>query len=184
MSVIHDPGRYRVRVIDQRFIEQDKVKDTEAFALWFRPIVNLDRPEAPVKPTPRHVVLWFNEQSYWRNMERLRKLGYQGDTLDGIDPDNEEGFHDFRDAEMELFCEHEENINRGESFEKWLFERGGPAPMRNKGGLRKLDRAMHADREFAEKPQLVMRRSEPSANGGKGDGEKVPVGVTDSDVPF
>jgi hypothetical protein len=48
MAVAFDEGRYIVRFIDQKFIEQDAVNDAEAFVLFFKVVRNLDSPQAPI----------------------------------------------------------------------------------------------------------------------------------------
>jgi hypothetical protein len=144
MATAFAKGLHRVRFTRQAFVEQDSVNDAAAFVLWFKVIRNLDNPHVPVKPFERKVTLWVSEAegSYQRFIKRLQGLGYPGDTLQGVDPEVE-GFHDFRDVETDLLCEHEYNASRDESFDCWKFPPLVPPTLKNKSRLRALDEKYH-----------------------------------------
>jgi hypothetical protein len=144
MAVAIPADLYRVRFTNQAFIEQDSVNDAVAFVLWFKVIASATNPKAPVKPFTRKVTLWVSEGegSYARFIKRLQSLGYPGDTLQGVDPEVP-GFHDFRDVEAEMLCEHQHNADRGETYENWKFPPLVPPTLKDKSRLRALDEKYH-----------------------------------------
>jgi hypothetical protein len=114
MATHYAPGRYVVRVADQKFT-QSRQKGTLGFVLEFIVLQSLDHPEMPHQGFCPAMVMWITEKTLPRVIDDLHRLGYVGKTLAGVDPDTR-GFHDFRGAKIELVCEHEEG-------EKGLFER-------------------------------------------------------------
>jgi hypothetical protein len=85
MSVQFDAGRYRCRIVDQCFVES-RQKSTPGLMLSFRVIQNLDDPEASVKSYQRSLTLWITPRTRARVLHQLHELGYEGDTLSGVDP--------------------------------------------------------------------------------------------------
>jgi hypothetical protein len=138
MSTQFDPALYRIRIIDQCFVESRQ--GTPGLSLTFKVIQNLDNPEAPVKSYKRSLTLWVSEKTRSRVMHQLHQLGYEGDTFTGVDPDTK-GFHSFAETETDAVCAHESN-DRG-TFEQWtLASNGGgnkPQKLRDKSILRRLD---------------------------------------------
>jgi hypothetical protein len=162
MATTFDEGRYRVRILNQRFTES-KMKKTLGFVLDFRVVCRLDQPESAVKSYQRDVTLWITEKTVKRVLHQLRELGYQGTELTGVDPDNAEGFHSFRDLEIELMCSHEPN-ERGELYEQWSFETS-KQNLTDKTLLRQFDRLLKPE------PEMTTIGADTT-------------GITDSDVPF
>jgi hypothetical protein len=80
MRTQFEPGRYAVRIVDQRFVESAQ-KGTLGFCLTFRIVKRLDRPEVPVKPALRDITWWVTEKTVVRVLQDLRTLGYRGSTL-------------------------------------------------------------------------------------------------------
>jgi hypothetical protein len=160
MSTQFDPGRYRIRILDQCFVESRQ--STPGLSLTFKVIQNLDNLEAPVKPYKRSLTLWVSEKTRSRVMHQLHQLGYEGDTFAGVDPDTK-GFHNFADTEADAICSHE-STDRG-TFERWELASDGngkPQKLRNKAAvLRRLD---------GEEDQALTLAAE--------------AGVTDDDIPF
>jgi hypothetical protein len=130
-----EPGRYLGRVEKQQFVESKN--GTPGFRLTVRIVENLEEPDATVKPSLRNMTWWITPKTktwVWRD---LHTLGYTGDELDGIDPDNK-GFHDFGGQEIELTCKHEVN-QTGDTFECWSLSFGNMKLM-DKSKLRHFDR--------------------------------------------
>jgi hypothetical protein len=183
MATAFDAALHRARFTRQAFIEQDAVNDAVAFVLWFKVLSNLDNPNAPVKPFERKVTLWVSEQegSYARFIKRLQSLGYPGDTLQGVDPEVA-GFHDFRDVEAEMLCEHQHNADRGETYENWKFPQLVPPALKNKSRLRALDEKYHPGGVPPNGHALDDWEMEPT-----GKGPAAPVSaddLTDEKIPF
>ena len=155
------PGRYRVQITDQRFTQSSQ-KKTVGFTLSFRVLSRLDQPEESVKAYRRDLTLWITNGTYKRVMHSLRDLGYEGKNLSGVDPDKE-GFHEFRDQEIEVECTHESN-GKGEVFEQWDLVTGKPK-LEDKSLLRYFDNLLE--------PELKPE-PEPMSNGG----------ISDDDAPF
>jgi hypothetical protein len=157
-------GRYLVRIVNQRFIKSTQ-KGTPGFQLGFRVLRNVDQPETPIGPYPRDTTWWLTEKTIKRTLHDLHGLGYEGNTLAGVDPDNSD-FHDFRDQEFELICSHKAN-NKDEIFEQWSFQNSQPK-LEDKTELDHFDRLLNPKRE--------------RTNGG------IEVagnfGITNEDVPF
>jgi hypothetical protein len=139
MPAQYTPGRYAVRVADQRFVESLQ-KKTPGFCLTFRVIQNLDQPETPVQSSLRSITWWLTPNTIERTLHDLHALGYPGLTLSGVDPDNPKGFHNFRDQKIELMCDHEEDLD-GVTFERWTLRAGNPH-LTDKSKIHKLDRIL------------------------------------------
>ena len=161
MPTQFEEGRYRVRIVNQRFIESQQ-KKTPGFMLTFRVLCNLEQPEASVKSYQRDVTWWITEKTVKRVLHELRALGYTGTTLSGVDPDTKD-FYDFRSQEIELACKHERN-EKDEVFELWSFESSKPK-LEDKSQLDYFDRLLNDDGR--------------SVNCGAKN-----VRISDSDVPF
>ncbi len=155
-----EPGRHRVQITDQRFT-QSSVKKTLGFTLGFRVLSSVDHPGEPVKPSRRDLTLWITNGNYKRVMHSLRDLGYEGKKFSGVDPDKE-GFHEFRDQEVEMEYKHESN-GKGQVFEQWELVASKPK-LEDQSLLRYFDSLLDPEPEPEMKP--------------------VGVGVTDDDVPF
>jgi hypothetical protein len=161
MPTSFDEGRYRVRVVNQRFCKS-RVKETLGFVLDFRPLCRLDQPEVPLKSLLREVTLWITENTVKRVLHQLHQLGYAGMDLKGVDPDSE-NFHDFRDVDTDLTCTHEPG-DKGEMYERWSFEEA-------KQNLSDKTLLRHFDRLLKPEPKMAV------VGGDK-------TGITDDDVPF
>jgi hypothetical protein len=145
--------------VNQCFIESAQ-KGTLGFTLSFRVLASLDQPETPIKSFQRDTTLWITDKTVKRVLHELHNLGYPGVTLSGVDPDTP-GFHDFRDLEINLICQHEHGGD--EVYERWSLETAR-ANLENKWQLRRFDRMLNP------KP--------PRANG------DAQGGITEGDVPF
>jgi hypothetical protein len=154
-----DQGRYRVRITDQCFTESTQ-KGTLGLVLAFRVLSNLSQPDAPVKQFQRDTTLWITDKTAKRVLDDLHGLGYLGTTLSGVHPATE-GFHDFRDLEIEMTCKHEPN-ERGEVYEQWNLDSSKPK-LKDRGKLQYFDDLLRA-------------------NGGHGAAGV--AGIADNDVPF
>jgi hypothetical protein len=136
MSTQFEEGRYRVQIIDQYFTESSH-RGTPGFLLTFRVLRNLDDPEVAVRPYQRSTTLWLTKNTKPRVLHELHKLGYPGDTLQGVDPDVE-GFYDFRGVEADMICRHDVNVNTKGVYEQWEFD-GRPPKLKDKSLLAALD---------------------------------------------
>jgi hypothetical protein len=163
MATQFEEGRYQVRIVNQR-LTKSKLKGTLEFTLDFRVLHNLDQPELSVKSYQRDTTLWITDKTAKRVLHELHVLGYAGRDLRGVDPDTE-GFHNFRDQEIELVCVHESN-GGGEIFERWNLQS-------NKANLQDKSLRSHFDCLLNGEPERV--------NGGA---EVMDHGLTDDDVPF
>jgi hypothetical protein len=163
MPTHFEPGRYLVRVVDQCFTESSQ-KGTLGFSLRFLVIRNSDQPNAPCKEYLREIIWWISDKTLDRTMHDLRTLGYRGSTLAGVDPDTCD-FHDFRNQEIELVCEHEPDPKNCMQ-ERWSF-RTSRARLKDKSKIRFFDR-------------MLAPRQGPA----EGDSIGSDQGITDEDVPF
>jgi hypothetical protein len=96
-------------------------------------------PQTPVKAFLRDMTWWLTDRTIERTLHDLHRLGYEGSSLSGVDPDTE-GFHEFRGREVELACHHENGEN-DKTFERWTL----PAEKRvakDKSELQRLDRLL------------------------------------------
>jgi hypothetical protein len=155
-----EPGLYKAQITNQQFIQSPE-KKTAGFTLGFRVLSSLDKPEEAVKPYRRDLTMWVTNKTFQRVMHSLRDLGYEGTKLSGVDPDTQ-GFHEFRDQEIEVECKHEEN-RKGQVFEQWELVTSKPK-LTDKSVLDYFDRLLDPD-----------PNPEPPAGSGN---------ITDDDVPF
>jgi hypothetical protein len=107
-----------------------------------------------------------------RVLDELHILGYPGLTLSGVDPDTED-FHDFRDLEIDVFCQHEAGLNG--TFERWCLRIPKQQGLKDRSELDRLDRVLAGENGGAEK-----------APGAAADavGIERSYEIDDSDVPF
>lgn len=161
MATQFAPGRYLVRVRNQKFIESSQ-KGTPGFLLEFSVLQSLDKRALPTKPFGKALTMWITENNAQRVLHDLQSLGYKGKTLEGVDPDTA-GFHDFSGADIELECSHEDTETG--RFERWSV----PArpSLKDKSKLRQIDR------------MLAATPAPTPINGGANN-----LAITDDDVPF
>jgi hypothetical protein len=138
MATQYPEGQYLAQVTNQYFGESAE-KGTPKFCLVIRIIGNRDCPDSPCRPQKREIVWWITDKTVEWVMRDLRALGYMGETLTGVDPDDED-FHDFRGKNIEVSCIHEED-QEGRLWERWKLS-AGPQNLKDKSKLRRLDRIL------------------------------------------
>jgi len=169
MPAYFTPGRYLLRIEQQRFMESPREK-TLAFVLTCRVLKNLDNPSADVKPFLRDLTLWIDDDSAHQVLHDLHKLGYSGKDLSGVDPDTP-NHHSFVSREIEANCRHKES-SRGDPSERWYLADPVKPNLGDKAKLRKFDR--------------LLAGSQDGANGSAADNAAEAFGrdIDDKDVPF
>ena len=131
-------GNYLARVTHQYFGES-KQKATLKFVLGIQIFQDLSNPGIACVQFEREVCWWITEKSLRFVMQDLCALGYEGQTLSGVDPDTA-GFHDFRAQEVEVCCFYEKGPD-GRLWERWkLLARY--VNLSDKSKLREFDRIL------------------------------------------
>lgn len=181
MSVpFYEVGRYACKVTNQALGEAKT--GTPQFVLQFTVLGKVD-PSDPTRFIPAQAQY---ERTHFRAitektipffMEDLKVLGFKGASFKELDPNNQP-FHDFRGADIDMWCAHE-NDQQGNLREKWGVARQGGSlevkPLEAKK-VRDLD-------NLFGKHLMALRSTEPV--------RQTPVnpvppsmGITDDDVPF
>jgi hypothetical protein len=128
-------GLYLAKVINQYFTTSSQ-KETTGFCLQTRILKSLDNPDDKCGAL-RVITFWLTDNTYMRVFRELKSLGFDGDSLEDLDPDSE-SFHDLSQREIHLKCTHEEDQN-GELREKWNLHLERP-PLQDKSALRRFNR--------------------------------------------
>ena len=155
-------GRYQVRIVNQCYTKSPE-KGTPGFTLTFRVLRNVDEPEATVKTFQRSTTWWLTKKTVKRFLHDLHVLGYAGADIKDVDPDTP-NFHDFRDQEVELTCEHEKTP--AGVFEQWGLPNSKLVRLQDKSQLDELNRLLNSEPEPEPEPVSMT------------------FGITDDDVPF
>lgn len=122
----YEPGRYRLKVLNQGFSES-KTKGTPFFFLECEPVAQLEGDNAyQVENTyPRTISLYITDKTADNVADKLKALGWVGGRWGSLDP-NKPSFHSFIGTEIEAVCKHEPGINGdGKLYEKWDLPWGG-----------------------------------------------------------
>lgn len=178
----YESGRYACKVTDQAMGEAST--GNPQFVLRFK-VMGLVDPSDPTRFIPaqqqyeRTFYRTITEKTIEYFVEDLKTLGFSGDSFKKLDP-NTDGFHDFRGADVDMWCAHEDDTSGG-SREKWSVARQAGSfevkPLESKK-LRELDNLFgkhlkglksEAPRQVEPQPAAVMASAE---------------GITDDDIPF
>jgi hypothetical protein len=161
-----EEGNYLGKIISQRFVVSAK-KRTSGFVLTFIPLCRLDQPETPLEKVQRDATLWITDATWERVQQQLEDLGYEGDDLDGVDPDIE-GFHSFSGVEAEFRCKDRVSETDGETYETW--------------DLAIVQRKLKDRSKLAHFNELMRRKKNGGGSSGPNGGGS-PSGAAD-DAPF
>ncbi len=173
MTTYYEPGRYACRVIAQGFGESKK-KKTPYFFLAVKPI-GLRDPADPdgrllgCADYPREVQLYISDAAAQYTIERLRLLGYRGDSFRDLEPG---GSFSLVDSEIELECKHE--TNDGETYDRFGFPFESEPAENVEGVAKKLDGLFGKELRKTAPKKGTNSTPEP---------EPEPVGAGD-DIPF
>lgn len=119
-------GRYACKVVDQALGETSK--GNPQFVLRFQVLGLVD----PADPSKYILAGQQYERTHYRAitdktiqyfLEDLKLLGFKGESFKALDPNND-GFHDFRGMDIDMWCGHE-NDQDGKPREKWGVARQG-----------------------------------------------------------
>lgn len=122
MAIQYEEGRYWVKVTGQAF-GKSKKKGTPEFSLrvLVKGRINPEQPDGDLLPcnqNERTIYLYITEGTAEFVLRDLERIGFDKSSFKFLNPSNEH-FHDFRDAEFEALCDHEEY--EGKQNEKWRF---------------------------------------------------------------
>ena len=176
-------GRYACKVVSQALGEAST--GNPQFALRFT-VMGMVDPADPSRfiPSPQQY-----ERTHYRTItektvpyfvEDLKLLGFTGTSFRELDP-NADGFHDFRDMDVDMWCSHEKGQD-GSPREKWGVARKGGSeldikPLESKK-VRELDNLFgkHLKGMKAAQPAPAPITSKPAP--------AAEAGITDDDIPF
>ncbi len=173
-------GRYACKVTDQALGETSTGKPQ--FVLRFQVLGLVD----PKDPSRYIAGAQQYERTHYRAItdktiqyfiEDLKLLGFKGESFKALDPNND-GFHDFRDLDIDMWCSHE-NDQEGKPREKWGVARQGSTfevkPLEAKK-VRDLDNLFGKQLKSAKAAEPVRTAPANAASPA--------MEITDDDVPF
>jgi hypothetical protein len=166
-NIEYGDGRYLVRGVGQEFAEAST--GTPQFELRVLVLSCVEPFNDSVPQFQRTLYMYLTEKARGRTLHDLHVLGYPGESLSGVDPDNAERFFSFTGREFELLCKGEPDL-QGKRRERWSVP-----PVKRplaKDKLREMDRQMARERQKANGPVTAAVAPPPSD------------GVTEEDVPF
>jgi hypothetical protein len=146
MATYYGPGRYRVRVINQSFVEAST--KTLQFSLRFKVLECVEPPNNDLTSYERRAYFSLTTNTVKRVLSDLRGLGCTATTLGELDPDSPR-FYDFTGREIELWCAHEPSFDNPKVMrERWGVR--GERTLTNKKRLDELDAVLKP--KMAKKP--------------------------------
>lgn len=180
-SPFYQSGRYACKITDQAMGEAGT--GNPQFVLRFK-VMGLVDPADPTRFIPAQQQF---ERTFYRTItektidyfvEDLKTLGFTGDSFRLLDP-KVDGFHDFRGADVDMWCAHEDDPKGGQR-EKWSIARQGGdfevKPIDSKK-LRQLD-------NLFGKHLKVLGTSGPKSEQQPAVAVATADHITDDDVPF
>jgi hypothetical protein len=162
----YEEGRYECQVVSQGFIVAGT--GTHQFKLKVKVLRCIVPFNDALDQQERAVYMSVTDKTVRWVLSDLHALGYVGDSLWGVDPDNPAGFHNFAGTQIELVCKHE-NDKDGKPRERW-YVRPGEQPLKDKKMLHRLDQ--------------LLAKKQPKTNGSTAPDSSDKAPITDDDVPF
>lgn len=180
-SPFYESGRYACKVTNQAMGEAGT--GNPQFVLRFK-VMGLVDPADPTRFIPaqqqyeRTFYRTITEKTIDYFIEDLKTLGFAGKSFKDLDP-NTEGFHDFRGADVDMWCAHEDDP-KGGAREKWSVARQASEfevkPIDSKK-LRELDN-LYGKHLKGIKVEPKQEKPQPAA------AMATAEGITDDDIPF
>lgn len=168
MSVYYEAGKYRAKIVEQRFGENNKNNPEVQLEIQLLGFYVDGEPQAISSEWNRTIFLTLTQATIGSEgkpgwvLETLRYLGFNGASFSQLDP-SQEDHHSFVDLEIDALCQHTEY--QGKKQEKWSVLRpGGNKPqvkVIEKKGLRALDAKFgKVLKSLQEKPKPVAATTE------------------------
>lgn len=173
-------GRYACKVTDQALGEAGT--GNPQFVLRFL-VLGLVDPADPSKYLPatqqfeRTHYRVITDKTVQYLLEDLKLLGFKGESFKALDPNND-GFHDFRGLDIDMWCGHE-NDREGKPREKWSVARQG-----SKFEVKPLEPKKVRDLDNLFGKQLKAMKSAEPIRTAPANAAPPSMEISDDDVPF
>ena len=183
----YEEGHYIVRVIGQGFGELPNEKRTPYFFIQVEPIGMVN----PADPTgalfgceayARTVNLYLTEKAIDFSLQRLYRLGWQGQSF--VDLDGDSPVHSFAGQQIELVCRHDHS--GGKTYDNWEFPPLDSQPVKSDPAVAKRLDALYGEqlrKAAAVKPEPTSEE-QPQESAGEYIQRETAVAAAGPDCPF